>query len=489
MTRSDYEPIVELSDGPILGRLKDDLLLFAGIPYAAPPIGALRFKTAQAVTPWSDILDTTRFGPAAPQIPSGGMTDRVPVRWDEDCLTLNVQTPGLEGTGRPVLVWIHGGGYRSGQGAIPWYNGESFAKRGDIVVVTINYRLGALGFTDLSSFAPDYETSGVNGLMDQITALEWVRQHIHQFGGDPNRVTIAGESAGGFSVTSLLGSPRAAGLFHRAIPQSGAAHHTLSEEHGRRVATLLLEETQSQSVADLVNCPVQELLEAQNRVTSRYHEEGHSPGVQAFYPVEGNNPVLPQPLLSAIKAGYGATIPVLTGTNKDEASLFIMTEVSETKARSDALLYGSEQLFDAYQARLPDFSATELAVQLSTDHGFKVPAIRLAELREQTGSKTYLYQFNWESRAGNLKATHALEIPFTFNVLEAPGVSAFTGPGPLPFDLAENMHHVWCEFIQGKDPDWPPYRCADRAVMHFNDVSEVKTLDFADFLPIWSDIR
>ena len=208
--------IAETSCGRVQGREKDGVLLFAGLPYAAPPIGARRFRAAAPHEGWSDVRDARRFGPAAPQIATGGMTDPAPVRWDEDCLTLNVQTPALDDAGRPVLVWIHGGGYRSGQGAVPWYNGARFAANGDIVAVTINYRLGALGFTDLSRFGAEFATSGLNGILDQITALEWVRDNIAGFGGDPAKVTIAGESAGGFSVGTLLGSPRAEGLFRRA---------------------------------------------------------------------------------------------------------------------------------------------------------------------------------------------------------------------------------------------------------------------------------
>ena len=211
--------IAKTRSGALQGRAKDNVLLFAGIPYAAPPTSARRFRAAEPFEAWSGVRDARKFGPAAPQIAGGGMTDPVPVRWDEDCLTLNVQTPALDDGGRPVFVWIHGGGYRNGQGAVPWYNGARFAANGDIVAVTINYRLGALGFTDLKRFGAEFATSGVNGILDQITALEWVRDNIEGFGGDPAKVTIAGESAGGFSVATLLGSPRTDGLFRGVIAQ------------------------------------------------------------------------------------------------------------------------------------------------------------------------------------------------------------------------------------------------------------------------------
>ena len=482
------QPVVELKDGALMGRIKDAVYLFSGIPYAAPPVGAARFKAAQPVQPWEGIRDATKFGPAAPQIPSGGMTDRVPVRWDEDCLTLNVATPSITAEKKAVLVWIHGGAYRSGQGAIPWYNGASFATLGNIVVVTINYRLGALGFTDLSSFAEGYETSGVNGLLDQIKALEWVQNNIGAFGGDPERVTIAGESAGAFSVTTLLGAPRARGLFHRAIPQSGAAHHTLTQAQGRRVAELLLQETQSTDVQALIDCPVETLLNAQNTASARYHTERHSPGVQAFYPVCGNE-IIPTTLLEAIEAGVGRDIPVLIGTNQDESSLFMLGSSEDSTAETQSKAYGKSDLHEHYARVFPSFSPRDIAVRMATDFSFKLPAIRLAELRAETGSETYVYQFNWASRIPGLGATHALEIPFVFNMLHAPGVTAFIGPGPLPQSLAGHMHDIWIHFINGQAPKWPSYQRADRSVMHFDETSHLENNDYEDVIGLWAGLR
>ena len=482
------QPVVELKDGALMGRIKDAVYLFSGIPYAAPPVGAARFKAAQPVQPWEGIRDATKFGPAAPQIPSGGMTDRVPVRWSEDCLTLNVATPSITGDKKAVLVWIHGGAYRSGQGAIPWYNGSSFATLGNILVVTINYRLGALGFTDLSSFAEGYETSGVNGLLDQIKALEWVQNNIGAFGGDPERVTIAGESAGAFSVTTLLGAARARGLFHRAIPQSGAAHHTLTQAQGLRVAELLMQETQSTDVQALIDCPVETLLNAQNTASARYHTEHHSPGVQAFYPVSGNE-IIPTTLLEAIEAGVGRDIPVLIGTNQDESSLFMLGSSEDSTAETQSKAYGSSDLHEHYARLFPSFSPRDIAVRMATDFSFKLPAVRLAELRAETGSETYVYQFNWASRIPGLGATHALEIPFVFNMLHAPGVTAFIGPGALPQGLASHMHDIWIHFINGQAPDWPGYQRADRSVMHFDEASHLENNDYEDVIGLWADLR
>ncbi|HEU4430985.1 MAG TPA: carboxylesterase family protein, partial [Myxococcota bacterium] len=221
--------IASTRSGPVRGREKNGVLLFAGIPYAAPPVGERRFRAPEPPDDWREIREATRFGPAAPQLPGEGVVGNPAVRWDEGgCLTLNVATPACDDAGRPVLVWIHGGGFRTGQGAIPWYDGSSFA-RGGVVVVSINYRLGALGFAQLDAIGgSDYADSGSVGIQDQLAALRWVQGNIASFGGDPARVTIAGESAGGMSVGILLGSAGASGLFRGAIPQSGAAQHVLS---------------------------------------------------------------------------------------------------------------------------------------------------------------------------------------------------------------------------------------------------------------------
>ena len=348
--------------------------------------------------------------------------------------------------------------------------------------------MGALGFTDLSSFAEGYETSGVNGLLDQIKALEWVQNNIGAFGGDPERVTIAGESAGAFSVTTLLGAPRARGLFHRAIPQSGAAHHTLTQAQGRRVAELLMQETQSTDVQALIDCPVETLLNAQNTASARYHTERHSPGVQAFYPVCGNE-IIPTTLLEAIEAGVGRDIPVLIGTNQDESSLFMLGSSEDSTAETQSKAYGSSDLHEHYARLFPSFSPRDIAVRMATDFSFKLPAVRLAELRAETGSETYVYQFNWASRIPGLGATHALEIPFVFNMLHAPGVTAFIGPGALPQGLASHMHDIWIHFINGQAPEWPSYQRADRSVMHFDEASHLENNDYEDVIGLWADLR
>ena len=486
--KEQQSPITSTQYGLILGREKNGVLLFNGIPYAEAPVGDRRFKRPVSPASWDDIRDATRFGPAAPQLPSGGMTDSLSVNWNEDCLFLNVCTPGVDQKKRPVLVWIHGGAYRSGQGAVPWYNGTSFALNGDIVVVSINYRLGALGFTDLSRFGDSYATSGINGICDQIRALKWVRDNISGFGGDPSKVTIAGESAGGFSVATLLGCEQAQGLFRRAIPQSGAAHHTLTEKVGRVVADLLIDELAVESIDELKEASVMDILKAQARADVRYNQMGIGNGVQAFYPVEQNE-VLPIPLRESIRSGMGASVPVLTGTNKDENTLFVMEEISSERLRSQAETYGRESLVDAYMEMLPGATETELAIELGTDFTFKIPAVRHVEDRIAQGADTWMYQFDWESRNVRLKATHALEIPFVFNTLRSSGVDAFIGGGELPQAVSDEMHSVWTSFIQGDEPGWPKYDLEKRTVKHFDNNSSLVDNGELQRLKAWEGIR
>ncbi len=482
--------IANTQSGRVQGREKDGALLFAGVPYAAPPTGARRFRAATAHEGWEGTRDARKFGPAAPQVASGGMTDPAPVRWDEDCLTLNVQTPALDDAARPVLVWIHGGGYRNGQGAVPWYNGARFATTGDIVVVTINYRLGALGFTDLRRFGDEFASSGSNGILDQITALAWVQDNIANFGGSPAKVAIAGESAGGFSVATLLGSPLTAGLFRAVIAQSGAAHHVLPERAGAVVTDHLLDALGVQDLAGLEAASVDELLAAQAAVC-RELERG--PGlptalgvpVSAFYPVVGS-PVLPEPPLTAIRSGLNANVAVLAGSNRDETTLWGYGEVDAAKLDQAALGLGGRHLLDTYRKTRPDASPVELMTAITTDHMFRIPAIRLAEAR---AGNTWLYQFNWRSRVARLGATHALEIPFAFDNLHQAGVAAFIGAGPSPQHVADAVHGTWTRFIRDCEPGFAPYSTERRETLVFDDATAVVDDPDGPERTVWEGLR
>jgi para-nitrobenzyl esterase len=420
-----------------------------------------------------------RFGPAAPQLPGEGLTAQRDVRWDEDCLTLNVCTPALDDARRPVLVWIHGGGFQTGQGGIPWYSGASFARRGGVVTVSLNYRLGALGFAQLDALGgAEYASSGLCGILDQLAALRWVRDHIAAFGGDPERVTVAGESAGGMSVGVLLGCPGARGLFRGAVAQSGAAHHVLAAPKAREVAARFAEALRADGVEALRARSVPEILAAQRAVAASYAEESRGDptglGGIPFRPVvEGR--ALPQPPLDAIRAGVTAGVSVLIGTNADETTLWGLGSVDEARARRIFArhLPAADAAYETYGAARPGAGPGELVVALTTDQLFRIPAVRLAEAHHAAGGRVWKYLFNWKSRAfgGRLGATHALEIPFAFANLAKPGVDAFLGPGEPPSELAERMHAAWTAFVREGDPscdalpEWPAYEPQRRAVM------------------------
>ena len=496
--------ITKTTQGEVQGREKEGVLLFAGIPYAAPPTGSRRFRAPEPHDGWTGVHDARRFGPAAPQPREEGLTANPQVRWDEDCLTLNICTPGLDAARRPVLVWIHGGGFRTGQGAIPWYNGTSFAQRGDIVTVSINYRLGALGFAHLEEIGgAAYASSGLNGIRDQIAALEWVRDNIAAFGGDPQQITIAGESAGGMSVGTLLGCPAAAGLFRAAIPQSGAAHTMLSREQGTALARRFVAAAGAGSIDDLISAPVERILaaqvelECQTRSGDLRPRTGTGLAGMPFQPVVDGQ-VLPQPPIDALRAGLSSGVRVLVGTNRDEMTLFPVGAVDEERLRRIAarLFRDADAALTAYRTEWEGAEPEPLLMAMMTDRFFRIPAVRLAEAQAQNGGTAYQYLFTWNSRAfdGRLKATHALEIPFMFNNLTRAGADIFLGPGPTPQALADAMHAAWIAFIRSGDPscnavgEWPTYHTEHRAVMELGDRISLRVDPYGATRALWRDL-
>jgi len=484
---------VETTAGRIEGRRKGDVVLFAGVPFAAPPVGDNRFRPPQPVQGWSGIRDATRFSKVAPQegAPLGGVIAAPPPDWDEDCLYLNIQTPALDDARRPVMVWIHGGGFLTGTGGIPWYDGARFVTHGDVVAVTINYRLGVFGWLHLGEVDADHRTSGNNGLLDQIAALEWVRDNIACLGGDPDNVTIFGESAGGMSVATLLGTPRARGLFRRAIPQSGAAHHVSTAEAAAGVAELLLETMGITDLAGLRAAPAQQILQAQGNVNLtvlREQVSGNRNGLGlAFSPVIDGD-VLPRPPIDAIGEGLNHDVPLLVGSTKDEWNLFAQTygAVSDDETilrRLDGRVAEPRRVIEAYRQRLKDAPASAVWGAIMTDQVFRIPAIRLAEAQSShQPDRTFMYLFDWESTAfdGKLGACHSLEIPFVFDNLTKPGVELLTGPD-APQSIADDMHAAWIAFAHNGDPngsgipEWPAYDPdGGRATMRFDTEAHVQ---------------
>ena len=496
-TVNDEGPLAQTACGTVRGRHRRGVQLFAGIPYAEPPVGDRRFAPPTPHDSWDGTRDALRFGKAAPQLPGEGLTNRVLLAWDEDCLTLNVVTPAADDARRPVYVWIHGGAYQHGQGATPWYDGTSFAIRGDIVVVTINYRLGALGFCHLSPHLGDrFASAGVNGFLDQLAALGWVRDNIAAFGGDPDRVTVGGESAGAFSVCNVLASPHAAGLVHRAIAQSGAAHNTHDPESGKEISAQFLTALGEPNAAELLEIGADRILEAQQQViVERSTRPSHGP--EPFYPVWGHE-ALPRAPHELIAEGAGSEVGLLTGTNEDEMALWGVTGLSEDRVHryTARMSPDADAVLACYRQRLSDVEAGWVACAIATDRVFRIPAIRLAENRHANGAATWMYRFSWDSRAfeGQFGAAHALEIPFTFNTLDGPGTDVFLGEGPRPDALAETMHDSWIAFIRHGDPstsalgDWPPYEPDHRLVMDLDDECGLLADPESDEREIWESV-
>jgi len=508
------EPLASTTTGAVRGLRRDGICQFRGIPFAAPPIGPRRFRPPQPPEPWCGTRDATEFGPAAPQRP--GLLNQIgPAGTSEDCLTLNVYTPAPDDAGRPVMVWIHGGGFVTGSGSLAWYDGTSFARRGDVVVVTLNYRLGALGFLHLADLGgPEFGASGVNGLADQIAALRWVRDNIAGFGGDPGRVTVFGESAGGMSVATLLAMPAARGLFVRAIAQSGAAANTFPPQVAAEVTGAFLAALGVTDLEGVLTAPTEALLEAQDNVVSRLMADpGHVSGMgglalaMPFQPVV-DGVALPTEPLEAVRAGSAAEVGLITGWTLDEWNLFhLMSPGGLDDPRllarldrmvGDAVRGGGRTIAETYRAARPDADADEVWCAVLTDWIFRLPALRLAEAQHRhQPAHTFVYRFSWRSRGfdGRLGACHALDVPFVWNTLDRPGTELFLGEGPPPVALAEAVHDAWWHFARDGDPNhdrlptWPAYDLVTRPTMDFGERVEVVHDPGSAERVLWGELR
>ena len=328
----------------------------------------------------------------------------------------------------------------------------------------------------------DYAASGSLGIQDQLAALRWVRDNVAAFGGDPARVTIAGESAGGMSVGILLGVAGSSGLFRGAIPQSGAAHHVSSRKNGALTAARFAQALGAGSISELLAAPVERVLAAQGEVEklARDGELEDESGIRGmpFLPVVDGG-AIPEAPLAAVRAGKARGVDVLVGTNADEMTLFGLPDVDDERLSRIAARHfpDAPRAIAAYRADHPGATPQQLALAISTDHVFRIPAVRLAEAQSAAGARVWKYLFTWRSRAfgGRLGATHALEIPFAFNTLDRPGVDGMLGPGPRPDALAQRMHAAWTSFVKTGDPAcaetgaWSCYEPRAREVMEFGE--------------------
>jgi para-nitrobenzyl esterase len=494
---------VEIATGRLEGRRADGVDRFLGIPFAQPPVGARRFLAPQPAAPWAGVRAADEFGGAAPQnaLDVGVLPGMEVGRQSEDCLYLNVFTPAADAGRRPVMVWIHGGGFVLGGGSQLLYDAAPLARRGDVVVVTINYRLGALGFLDLEPrFGAEFAGAANLGVLDQIAALAWVRENVARFGGDPGNVTIFGESAGGMSVGTLLGCPAARGLYQRAIPQSGAAHNAHDRAASARVADLFLKALGVSDARELRDASVEQILAAQLQCTIRVGELGV---LLPFQPGAGER-TLPQPPLDAVRAGNAAGVSVLVGTTRDEWRLFEFLDPGH-REMSDAGFFeraaarvGREaavRLTEVYRKDAPDATPAEQFAAFETDRVFRVPAVRLADA-QSSHAPVYGYEFAWPSpaRHGALGACHAIELPFIFGTLAAPGMAGFSGSGPDAERLSGVMMDAWSAFARSGDPSnaaippWPRHDPATRPTMILDRASRLELAPRDRTLKAWEGL-
>ena len=490
--------VVSVTQGRLRGVWRGDLWSFSGIPYGRAPTGALRWRPPLEAERWSEIRDASTFGPIAPQSASvpGVTSPADPAASEphsEDCLSLNIWTPALPespteapGQGRPVMVFIHGGGFTSGSGSVFLYRGGELVRNGDAVVVTINYRLGALGFLGHRDLADPDGLVGNWGIQDQLAALRWVRDNIAAFGGDPGAVTIFGESAGGFSVATLLGTPAAKGLFRRAIVQSGGVHvHALhdAERSAERLASVL--GIASCTRESLEHVPATELVAATEELGKRRPDPGMMP--LPFLPVV-DGVLLPDHPLAAVANGAAAGIDLLIGTNRDELTLFGLGNPALMAFDEDGVTrwvgnaapdMPAADVIDAYRSarrsRGDSIEANAIWVAVGTDIVFRWPSLQLAAAHVARGSRAFVYLFDWESPAfgGILGSCHALELPFVFGTVNEPAVQVFSGGGPAVEKLSSQMQRAWLAFAGAGDPGhvgigaWRRWEPADRATMIF----------------------
>ncbi|MEW6553994.1 MAG: carboxylesterase/lipase family protein [Actinomycetota bacterium] len=464
--------VPQLDDGPISGVLEEGVWTYKGIPYAAPPVGDLRWREPQPVEPWQDVLACDSYGPSCPQ-PNDDWTGMMDVGYtDEDCLYLNVWTPAQDpGEGLPVMVWIHGGAFRSGSGSLAIYDGHNLAEK-DVVVVTINYRLGALGLMahPLLSEESEHGVSGNYGLLDQVAALEWVRDNIDVLGGDPDNVTVFGESAGGMSILDLMVSPLAEGLFDRAIVESGPMldlglpineFPTLeeAEKTGEEISRELGCDEEEDELAALREVSPDELLAASSGENEFFSPINLSPNVDGY--------LLPEVPSEAFAAGGQHAVPLLTGVNANEGTIFLPDVTLNQYQLMGNYLYG--EYATEVEALYPAQTETEVKAamdRLITEMGFGASARFTADCMEKVDEPAYLYLFNQapsDPRVQQLGVFHGLEIMYVFGNLDK---VAMEGVTEADHALSEAMMDYWTSFAKEGDPNggaaaaWPVYTAA-----------------------------
>ncbi|HEY2661978.1 MAG TPA: carboxylesterase family protein [Caulobacteraceae bacterium] len=490
--------VVQTHSGPVQGLVVDGVQSFKGLRYGAAPIGPLRWKPPQSPKPWTSPYDASDFGAPAMQLAGGATVDAsnafgfqmhrvftTPSElkvMNEDCLYLNVWSPGLESKKRPVMVWVHGGGYAYGSGSQPIYQGDGLAKAGDVVVVSVNHRLNVFGYLHLGDLmGPDYASSGTVGMQDLVLALQWVRDNIEAFGGDPGNVMIMGQSGGGAKVSTLLAMPSAKGLFHRAAIQSGPGLNVGRKPAATEAAKKLLDELNVKpgDIAALQALPAQTILDAALKLN-----HGAPGGV-------GGGPVLDEVVITRDPftpdaPDASADVPILVGWCKDEWTIFTAGEpwfghMTEEDLQTRVKPFGEpgQRLLAAYRKAYPSYSPTYLWEQMISARVMLGSEILAARKAAKGGAPAYVYMVTWETpvEGGVFKTPHTMEIPFMLYSYDK--VRTYVGPGPGPKHMADQIGGAWVAFARHGVPDhpgiphWPAFNVSERPVMVFNTRSEV----------------
>ncbi len=492
-TGSDV-PAINTENGKVRGYIENGINIYKGIPYAK----AERFEAAVKPDSWEGVKSTTMFGPVAPLInPTTSIQDEPEFVFDhdwgfpnEDCLSLNIWTPEASNTKkRPVMFWIHGGGFTAGSShELPSYDGENLAKKGDVVVVSINHRLNVLGFLDLSAYGEKYRHSANNSILDMVMALEWVKENISNFGGDPNNVTIFGQSGGGAKVNTLMAMPKAQGLFHKAINQSGSFRSAMLEkEDTQAVAKETIEQLglNENTVDSIQNVPFEILAKASSKalkvVAEKMKAEGKPVigfGLNWGPSRDGND--LPYQVSSPEALALSKDIPLLIGTAKNEFAPF--ANMRFVGASEETIM---KHIKDTYKEKADDYIvAAKKAYPNDTDPkdlldidtmfrpGAVVQANEKSELKD--GASVYMYLFTWQSPVfdGKYKALHCMELPFMFDNIDL--ANQMTGGGQAAHELADKMSSAWLNFAKTGNPntnnlpEWPAYNKNNTATMHFD---------------------
>ena len=465
-------PVAHTPLGDLRGVDSGGVIAFRAVPFAEPPIGERRFAAAEPVRPWRGLREAREHGPIAPQLPSRlrvAMGDFARPQ-SEDCLTLTLSTPAVDANRRPVLVWLHGGAWVTGAGSLDWYDGAALAREGDIVCVCVNYRLGALGWLHRPGIV-DADA----GISDMVTALAWVRDNIAAFGGDPNCVTVMGQSAGATSIARLLMLPEARALFHRAIMQSGgygrgAYTSAMASERADQFLQLLgIDPQAGDALARLRAVEVPRLLAAQTELAQRNARFAY-PGAM-FMPVFPAAMNLPE-MLSAVAEGADGK-PLLIGATADEVHAFFAADPALQDPPREAVVrrFGGEQALARYRARRPGAGAMDVLADLVTDETFLRPAMELAGTVARRGGTAYGYVFDWAAPASRFRACHCIELPFVFGTFDAWADAPMLAGGDRKqmADLSEAMRQAWIAFVRTGEPasSWPRHDVDQRAVMRF----------------------